>query len=94
MCKGKKCHHLKSGEISVCTLPHFIHRLNEHFDTNLPTEAGNFNIYDKSIDANPWKFEEKLNSAFELCKYCGTPVYFEWGRADEKRVRYEDWFIE
>lgn len=93
-CAGRECHHLNEGKLAVCSLPHHVHLLNEHFGTKLPTEAGKFDIYDEEIDNNPWGFEEKLNSAFGLCKYCGNPVHYEWDRADAKNAKYEDWFIE
>lgn len=70
----KKFHHLKDDEISVCTLPHFAQRLNKCFGTKIPTKSSCYDIYSEWVDKNHWEFELKLNSAFEMCKYCRESI--------------------
>lgn len=91
-CMAKNCHHLREGKISVCSRPQYAHIINERYGVSLPTDSGVWDIYDENIDA--WELDEKLSSSFEACKYCAPPVSYEWGRADDKTAKYEDWFVE
>lgn len=91
-CTAKNCHHLREGRISVCSRPQYAHIVNERYGVNIPENDGVWNIYDKDIDA--WELDKKLSSSFEACRYCAPPVSYEWGRADDKTAKYEDWFVE
>lgn len=91
-CMAKNCHHLREGKISVCSRPQYAHIINERYGVNIPTDCGVWDIYEENIDA--WKLDDKLSSSFEACKYCAPPVLYEWGRADDKTAKYEDWFVE
>ena len=90
-CVAKNCHHLREGRISVCSRPQYAHIINERYGVSLPTDSGVWNIYDENIDA--WELDDKLSSSFDACKYCAPPVSYEWGRADYKTAKYEDWFV-
>ena len=92
VCMAKNCHHLREGKISVCSRPQYAHIINERYGVSIPTDSGVWDIYDDNIDA--WDLDEKLSSSFEACKYCAPPVSYEWGRADDKTAKYEDWFVE
>ncbi len=92
VCVAKNCHHLRNGKISVCSRPQYAHIVNERYGTNIPTDAGVWDIYAPGMDA--WELDDKLSSSFEACKYCAPPVSYEWGRADNKTAKYEDWFVE
>lgn len=91
-CIAKNCHHLREGKISVCSRPQYAHIINEKYGVDLPTNDGIWDIYDKSIDA--WELDNKLSNSFEACRYCAPPVSYEWGRANSKTARYEDWFVD
>lgn len=91
-CVAKNCHHLRQGKISVCSRPQYAHIINERYGVSLPTDCGVWDIYDESINA--WELDKKLSSSFEACRYCAPPVSYEWGRADDKTAKYEDWFVE
>lgn len=91
-CVAKNCHHLREGKISVCSRPQYAHIINERYGVSIPTDSGVWNIYDENLDA--WELDEKLSSSFEACKYCAPPVLYEWGRADDRTAKYEDWFVE
>jgi hypothetical protein len=90
-CTAKNCHHLREGKISVCSRPQYAYIINERYGTNIPGTDGVWDIYNLNMDA--WELDEKLSSSFEACKYCAPPVSYEWGRADDKTAKYEDWFV-
>lgn len=91
-CIAKNCHHLREGKISVCSRPQYAHIINSRYGVNLPTDAGVWDIYEPGLDA--WELDARLSSSFEACKYCAPPVSYEWGRADSKTAKYDDWFVE
>jgi hypothetical protein len=90
-CTAKNCHHLREGKISVCSRPQYAYIINERYGTNIPGTDGVWDIYNLNLDA--WELDEKLSSSFEACKYCAPPVSYEWGRADDKTAKQEDWFV-
>ena len=91
-CIAKNCHHLREGKISVCSRPQYAHIINERYGVNIPTYDGVWDIYEENIDA--WELDRKLSSSFAACRYCAPPVSYEWGRADDKTAKFEDWFVE
>lgn len=90
-CTAKNCHHLREGKISVCSRPQYAHIVNERYGVNIPENSGVWDIYHLDMDA--WELDAKLSSGFEACAYCAPPVSYQWGRADDKTAKYEDWFV-
>lgn len=91
-CTAKNCHHLREGKISVCSRPQYAHIINERYGVSIPENSGVWDIYHLDMDA--WELDDKLSSGFEACAYCAPPVSYQWGRADDKTAKYEDWFVD
>lgn len=90
-CLSRKCHHVDKGKIYACPRPAYLHVLNDKYNTHIPDDEGFYDLYEVNTDG--WELKEKLDQGFETCKYCAIPVKYQWGIADSKNAKIEDWIV-
>lgn len=88
-CKGKICHFLKKGTMSVCGMPHHLEHFNKKFNRNVPMD-GIIDIHSPNITGED--IIKHFNTPFETCRYCKPDcTSFDW---DTSSCKEEEWRID
>lgn len=84
-CINEGCVNVYNGKISKCPLVMYIHKLNERFNVNFPTDG----IYSLNDNTSAQELCEKLNKKIPLCTYCvDNPI--EWEKCSIQPL-LDDW---
>ena len=84
-CINEGCVNVYNGKISKCPLVMYIHKLNERFNVNFPTDG----IYSLNDNTSAQELCEKLNKKIPLCTYCvDNPI--EWEKCSIQSL-LDDW---